>query len=218
MVELGSIYGTNIGDSNTLVIDFSNVDICGNLNVGGTFTSTIESTLDNESIVPQNVFQPLVPPGAVMSFATKGAPQGWLECSGQILSRSSYQNLFDVIGTTWDTGVGINDFAIPNLNTGYFIRGGDVDGILKLDSTKKPSGFSATTGSSGVHSHAIEHANGGSEGTRLGRGAVYNNTNGASIQHIGTLNAGSHNHTVNVNGWDTETAPKHVVLLYCIKY
>jgi hypothetical protein len=35
MVELGSIYGTNIDDSNTLVIDFSNVDICGNLKVNG---------------------------------------------------------------------------------------------------------------------------------------------------------------------------------------
>jgi len=29
MVELGSIYGTNIDDSNTLVIDFSNVEISG---------------------------------------------------------------------------------------------------------------------------------------------------------------------------------------------
>jgi len=31
MVELGSIYGTNIDDSNTLVIDFSNVQINGTL-------------------------------------------------------------------------------------------------------------------------------------------------------------------------------------------
>jgi len=31
MVELGSIYGTNIDDSNTLVIDFSNVEISGKI-------------------------------------------------------------------------------------------------------------------------------------------------------------------------------------------
>ena len=35
MADLGSIYGTTIDGSNTLVIDFSNVDICGNLKVNG---------------------------------------------------------------------------------------------------------------------------------------------------------------------------------------
>ncbi len=35
MAELGNIYGTTINGSNTLVIDFSNVDICGNLNING---------------------------------------------------------------------------------------------------------------------------------------------------------------------------------------
>jgi hypothetical protein len=35
MSELGSIYGKKIDGSNTLVIDFSNVDICGNLNING---------------------------------------------------------------------------------------------------------------------------------------------------------------------------------------
>lgn len=35
MTELGSIYGTDVDGSNTLVIDFSNVDICGNLKVKG---------------------------------------------------------------------------------------------------------------------------------------------------------------------------------------
>ena len=152
-----------------------------------------------------------------MSFATKGAPQGWLPCNGQTLSRTNYQNLFDVIGTTWG-GDGENNFVIPNLNSGYFIKGGDVDGDLKPYTTAKPSGFSATTGNSGQHNHGIEYANGGSEGTRLGSGAVYNNTDGASVRYLGTTGVGHHTHTVNITGWDGETAPKHVVLLYCIKY
>ena len=132
MSELGSIYGTtNVDGSNTLVIDFSYVDICGNLNVNndveisGNLTATIESVLDsNSTLTPQNVFQPLVPPGAVMSFATKGAPQGWLACDGQTLSRSTYANLFAVIGTTWGGDDGIDEFVIPNLNNGHFIKGG----------------------------------------------------------------------------------------------
>ena len=35
MSDLGSIYGKKIDGSNTLVIDFSNVDICGNLKING---------------------------------------------------------------------------------------------------------------------------------------------------------------------------------------
>ena len=35
MTEIGSIYGTDVDGSNTLVIDFSNVDINGNLKVNG---------------------------------------------------------------------------------------------------------------------------------------------------------------------------------------
>ena len=38
MSELGSIYGTTIDGSNTLVIDFSNIDICSNLNVKSSLT------------------------------------------------------------------------------------------------------------------------------------------------------------------------------------
>jgi hypothetical protein len=38
MSELGSIYGTTIDGLNTLVIDFSNIDICSNLNVKSSLT------------------------------------------------------------------------------------------------------------------------------------------------------------------------------------
>ena len=44
MTDLGSIYGTTVGDSNTLVIDFSNVDICGNLNFSGTINNNVSNT------------------------------------------------------------------------------------------------------------------------------------------------------------------------------
>ena len=219
----GLIHFFNNIDSNSstngaLVVD-GGVGISKNLNVSGTFTSNIESVLySNSSLTPQNVFQPFVPPGAVMSFATKGAPQGWLECSGQILLRSDYQNLFDVIGTTWDNGVGNNEFRLPNLNGGYFIRGGVVNGNLILDTTAKPSGFSATTADAGSHSHGIDLADlGGTGGTRFKSSSAHIYSH-VPTYYASTAGAGVHYHTVNITGWDTETAPMHVILLYCIKY
>jgi microcystin-dependent protein len=225
-------------DVSTNSIFRGDLNVNKNLNVGGTFTSNIQSVLNSNppTLTPQNVFQPLVPPGAVMSFATKGAPQGWLECSGQILSRSSYQNLFDVIGTTWDTGLGDNEFRLPNLNTGYFIKGGDVDGNLNPDTTAKPTNnfnisVEASSNNSGNHAHDYIYYNqGGSTAVyahNTGGGGWYRNnvntTNGGRITNY----AGDHNHTItttittNINDtstWDDETAPKNVILLYCIKY
>lgn len=59
---MGSIYGTtNVDGSNTLVIDFSNVDICGNLNLknGSIILSEIYTTLGNFSngAVPLKIYQ-----------------------------------------------------------------------------------------------------------------------------------------------------------------
>ena len=241
---------TDLIDAAFKTIDVSNnsifksdLNVNKNLNVGGTFTSNIKSVLDNELIGPQNVFQPLVPPGAVMSFATKGPPQGWLACNGQTLSRTNYQNLFAVIGTTWDTGVGINDFAIPNLNgVGSFIRGGIVDGAYNPDSTKKPTkNFNISASSSslngGTHSHyCVNYGQGstnpGSNVTILNCGqglTAYSRSKNMGSAYNGEIAhpAGEHNHTINTtittnindtSTWDNETAPKNVVLLYCIKY
>ena len=51
MTDLGSIYGKKIDGSNTLVIDFSNVDICGNLNLGIGGVLTVDRGNNNTSLV-----------------------------------------------------------------------------------------------------------------------------------------------------------------------
>ena len=240
---------TDLIDAAFKTIDVSNtstfksdLDIYGNLNVGGTFTSTIKSVLDNTLLGPQNVFQPLVPTGAVMSFATKGAPQGWLECSGQTLPITSYPNLSQVLGTTWG-GDGIIDFAIPNLNgVGSFIRGGIVDGAYNPDSTKKPTNnFNISASSSslngGTHSHHCVdytqnsgHPNSNETILTCGQGLyVHSRAKNLGSAYRGEIAhpAGEHNHTINTtittnindtSTWDNETAPINVILLYCIKY
>ena len=62
-----------------------------------------------------------VPPGAVMSFATIAVPSGWLECNGSSISRTTYANLFSVIGTSFGS-IDSNSFNLPDLR-GQFVRG-----------------------------------------------------------------------------------------------
>jgi microcystin-dependent protein len=53
--------------------------------------------------------------GAVVAYAGSAAPTGWLFCFGQNVSRTTYAQLFGVIGTTYGIGDGSTTFGLPDL-------------------------------------------------------------------------------------------------------
>ena len=55
----------------------------------------------------------LVPTGSVTAFAGTSAPTGWLKCDGSAISRTTYSELFNVIGTTYGAGDGSTTFNLP---------------------------------------------------------------------------------------------------------
>lgn len=59
---------------------------------------------------------PAVPTGALMFFHATTPPEGWLLCNGQGVSRTTYANLFSVIGTKYGAGDGSTTFNLPNLH------------------------------------------------------------------------------------------------------
>ena len=59
---------------------------------------------------------PAVPTGALMFFHATTPPEGWLLCNGQGVSRTTYANLFAVIGTKYGAGDGSTTFNLPNLH------------------------------------------------------------------------------------------------------
>lgn len=63
--------------------------------------------------------------GSIETFAGVAAkiPEGYLLCNGQEVSRTTYKDLFDVIGTTYGSTSGTT-FKVPDLR-GEFIRGFD---------------------------------------------------------------------------------------------
>ena len=79
--------------------------------------STAIATKADTSAVPL-----AVPPGAVFHFAMTTAPTGYLVCDGSAVSRTTYSDLFDAIGTTFGEGNGSSTFNLPDLQ-GQFIRG-----------------------------------------------------------------------------------------------
>jgi microcystin-dependent protein len=76
------------------------------------------------------------PVGCVMPFAgpTAKIPRAgieWLACDGSAVSRSTYSDLYGVIGTTYGAGDGSTTFNLPDLRgrvvVGYAASGGHAD-------------------------------------------------------------------------------------------
>lgn len=67
--------------------------------------------------------------GMIKWYAGSTAPEGYLICDGSAVSRETYSDLFDIIGTSYGVGDGSTTFNIPN------IKGRTVIGLDGNDTT-----------------------------------------------------------------------------------
>lgn len=72
--------------------------------------------------------------GTVLDFAGNTAPTGWLMCFGQAVSRTTYSNLFAVIGTSFGAGDGSTTFNLPDyrgrIGAGCEVMGGTAASVI----------------------------------------------------------------------------------------
>ena len=135
--------------------------------------------------------------GQVNFFATSSAPAGFLKCSGQAVSRTTYAALFTAIGTLYGVGDGSTTFNLPDLR-GEFLRGWD-DG-RGVDSGRVIG--SSQNDELKAHAHAIPaySTNPLTHDSSL--------DSDRSVMTTGTQSSGS------TGG--VETRPRNVALLACI--
>ena len=89
-----------------------------------------------------------VPSGVIMPYAGSSEPTGWLLCSGNAISRTTYSSLYSAIGTTYGSGDGVNTFNLPDLR-GRVVAGRDnMGGTAALRVTA--SGSNANSGIAGT--------------------------------------------------------------------
>lgn len=66
--------------------------------------------------VPDNlIVNDSVPIGAIQAYAGTTTPTGWLICDGSAVSRTTYSELFEAIGTTYGSGDESTTFNLPDL-------------------------------------------------------------------------------------------------------
>ena len=192
----------------------------------GTPTAPTPTAGDNSTKIATTayVMSNGVPTGMVIPFAASTAPAGYLKANGALISRTTYSNLFTAIGTTFGAGDGNTTFALPDLR-GYFPRGWDdgrgvdtgrVFGSLQADGYLNHS-HTANSASAGAHTHTFQlYYPNSPNGIYVGAGNSNSDAGTAT-----TSSAGAHTHTITVNAsttGGTETRPKNIALLYCIKY
>lgn len=88
---------------------------------GGTGATTAKQARANLEVEPI---------GTIYAFAGNNIPSGYLPCNGSAISRTTYADLFAVIGTTYGAGDGSATFNLPNL-TDKFIQGSNTAGTVK---------------------------------------------------------------------------------------
>lgn len=101
--------------------------------------------------------------GTVLPYAGTAAPEGWLLCFGQAVSRATYPNLFDRIGTTFGAGDGSTTFNVPDLRgrvaAGKDDMGGTAASRLTNSGVGNPGINGATLGAAGgVDRHTLSVA------------------------------------------------------------
>lgn len=186
-------------------------------------------------VINQTATPSVIPAGSLQSFAGSSAPNGWLLCYGQAVSRTLYPYLYTAIGTTYGSGDGLTTFNVPDLR-GRFIAGldnmggsaagrltgsntGNISSPTTLGSAGGEENHTVLTGEMPSHSHLDSgHTHSYTYDAPSGSGASYaagsyfississnTGTGYANIQNTG--GGGSHN-----------TTPPAMVVNWLIKF
>lgn len=94
-----------------------------------------------------------VPTGAIIVWTTNTAPTDFLLCYGQAVSRTTYADLFSVIGTNFGTGDGSTTFNLPDLR-GRFPLGQDDMGGTGADRVTHANA-DTLSGAEGAETHTL---------------------------------------------------------------
>lgn len=128
----------------------------GNKVIGYEITSNsyTEKTLDG------GVTGDTLPIGSMMPYGSTTIPENWLLCNGQAVSRTTYSDLFAVIGTSYGDGDGSTTFNLPDkqgrVSVGLSSSETEFNLLGKKDGAKK---HTLTVNEMPAHTHGVFNKN-----------------------------------------------------------
>lgn len=201
------VSGTNIKTINgTSMLGSGDVAVQPTLESG-----TNIKTINNTSVLGSGniAISGTTPTGSIVMYGASTPPTGWLSCNGQAVSRTTYADLFAVIGTTYGIGDGSTTFNLPNF-------GGRVP--VGYDTTQTEFNTMGKTGGAKTHTLSLQEMpnhthifNGGWGSGSINEKYAYGTVGTASNYGVG--NVQSHNGTTSPHN----NLQPYITLRYIIK-
>lgn len=180
---VGLLSSNNLSDVDNVPIARTNLGLgniaplnagTGLVIVGSTLTAPTAST----SII-----------GEVRMWTTTTAPSAWLFCDGSAVSRTTYANLFNVIGVTYGAGNGTTTFNLPDfrgrspigVGQGNTAEGGGLGTSRAIASTGGAESHIITTNELASHFHAATGLTTGTGGVTTTTVRVSDNNDGVAV-------------------------------------
>ena len=173
--------------------------------------------------------------GSVIPWSDGSVPSGFLECNGAAVSRSTYSDLFAIIGTTYGAGNGSTTFDLPDLQDNVVVGKSpskalaSTGGANTVAQTGNVSGNSAnhtlTSSQIGTHDHPPGPGLGGTYYPYFGSQPTGNQPTSPSFARGGPGftgyqgGGGSHSHSASANftGDSTSVLQPYLTVIYIIK-
>ncbi len=196
----------------------------GNLNAGGFKIINVEDGTINSDVVNykqlsnlkttletqiKTYLKNLHSIGDIKASVQKSNHKNWLLCNGQAISRTTYADLFSVIGTKYGSGDGTTTFNVPDYR-GKFLRGLGGNSANDMHITQNEGLPNITGGPMHVNSYGSSGTSGALTFTTTG--ASHNDSGGTGFDMY--FNAGNSNA---IYGASTHVTPINQAVNYFIR-
>ncbi len=161
------------------------------------------------------------PTASIITMMTSTCPSGYLEANGSAVSRATYSALFASISTNYGSGNGSTTFNLPDLR-GYFLRGWDHTASNDPDRANRTNRGDGTVGDN-IGTKQLDALQGHKHSTPTG--TYGGNPWGSAYDFVAEYNRDASTTGTPIsdgaNGTprtSSETRPKNIYVLYCIRY